>query len=166
MKVIKHTTYFMTDVTRELLKVPEQLYAQEVINYTRYNNEILNTAAPGFWFKLDSYGSYVRGTRNPKLDVSLEEGFYAVLAERQKAVDDLATLKHFIINTLNRTVVCENLYRILPAGLHQYIEAYGVSTTSFPYARVWDDEETDSWSQKNQEKIEKINELLTLNMLV
>ena len=164
MKMINGSMYFMADCMKELYKVPDTVFETHVRKYVAHNNELLGVRMKGFFFASHHYGSYDVGEKSPKLHESLHESFILLLVDKQDFIESLATVKHFLINTLNATLIVDDLVKILPYGLHQFIEGYAIECkgSHIPLSP----EHLDAYVASKDAQINKIKEVLALNMLI
>lgn len=164
MSVLGRAHSFINDCMKEMYVVPEAMLKEQVNKFIHMNNELIGKVFPGFRYRGEQYGTYEKGVRSPQLHRSLEESFLVVLLEYENSKSELVTIKHFLINTVNRTTSVDDLYELLPTGLHQFVEGYSANTIGT--IKRLDREVMDQLKEMNQPVVTKIREVLALNMLV
>ena len=164
MKALGRAHSFINDCMKEMYRVPTAMFDREVLRFIYLNNELLGKQFPGFRYRGDQYGKFDVGTRSPQLHKSLEDAFIVVLVENQDSKEDMVSIKHFLINTVNSTKSVDDLYELIPHGLNQFIEGYSVLLLS-PPVRL-DEENMDHLKELSQDVVKKIGEVLALNMLI
>ena len=166
MRRITNSYFLMNEMMLSIYKVPQRLFDDEVNKFILRNNELCgDRTATGFMYLGIHYGTYKVGRMNPQLHESLRDEFTHVLDTFQTDVEQLATVKHFFINALNKTMVVSDLEKILPVGLHQYLEAYSVQVSEGSVTPL-EPAILDAFVAAKQPAITKIQEVLALNMLI
>lgn len=164
MRAVFATHHLVNDCMEEIYRVPVALYREEIQRFIMRNNEFLRNPHTGFIFRTEYYGSLNKGVRLPRLVKELEEEFLDFLLAHQNTLDSEVSIKHFLISSINFTVSVEDLYEIFPKGLHQYVEGYSKEVNTM--TTRMDSEVLSNWVKSKQPQINRINEILAMNLLI
>lgn len=164
MRMIFATQHILRLCMEDMEKVPNRMFKEELTRFIFMNNERLREPHTGFIFRTEFYGTYSKGQKPARLVKELEEAFIDLLCKHNNEINSLAGIKHFLISSMNFTVIAEDLYEIFPRGFHQYIEGYSKEAPA--NATRMDRDVLEKFIQSKQPYITRINETLALNLLI
>lgn len=168
MKFVTNANSLLLQCYALMYKFPDEIFDRSVQDLVEKNNR-LHRCSPlqGFMYNYEFYGRIVVGVKPMKLHAELEEQMDNVLLIRQDSYDGLAICKKVMISALNLTRDVDHLKLVYPAEFHNFIDEYSEEIAPekvfYPIVPI---EQVELFIEQNKAGIEKMQQMLVLNLLV